>query len=72
MANTIEINNQNKDLKNNIQQLELRVKALTHENATLGDNEARTWFLIGAAVLFIGVIFGLMLPKLRFGENSGW
>jgi SH3 domain protein len=42
------------------------------ENNTLKDSEAKNWFLIGAAVLFGGVIFGLLIPKLRFTRKNSW
>ncbi len=32
----------------------------------------QTWFLIGAGVLVTGIIFGLIIPRMRFRRQSKW
>ncbi len=36
------------------------------------DDGQRTWFMIGAGVLFAGIILGLIFPSLRFRRKSTW
>ena len=41
-------------------------------NATLASRERRDWFLAGAGAVLIGVLLGLLLPRLRAGRRRSW
>lgn len=71
-SNAVALENENRRLKEQIQQTDHQMQSLTHENNTLKDSEAKNWFLVGAAVLFGGIILGLILPKLRIGKKNSW
>lgn len=71
-SNAVALDNENRKLKEQIQQMDHQMQAITHENNTLKDSEAKNWFLIGAAVLFGGIILGLILPKLRLHKKNSW
>jgi SH3 domain protein len=71
-SNAVALDNENRQLKEKIQQTDHKMQSLIMENNTLKDSEAKNWFLIGAAVLFGGVIFGLLIPKLRFTRKNSW
>jgi SH3 domain protein len=69
-ANTIAIDRQNKDLREQLTDAEIKVSILEQENQTLSGQTTRNWFLAGALVLFVGVIMGLWLPRIRWQKRS--
>jgi SH3 domain protein len=38
----------------------------------LQDSSNREWFLTGAGVIIIGILIGLIAPRLRPKKKSGW
>lgn len=71
-SNAVALNNQNRQLKQDIQKIDDNMQSLIIENSTLKDSDAKSWFLIGAAVLFGGLLLGLILPRLRFQKKDSW
>lgn len=69
-ANVLAINNQNKDLREQLAAQEIRVAALEQENRELSSQTTRYWFLSGALVLVVGMILGLWLPRIRWQRRS--
>ena len=52
--------------------LEKDLQRLNQENHSLKDRSQREWFIVGALVLFGGIILGLVIPKLRSRKSSSW
>jgi len=71
-SNAVALNNENRQLKEKLQQADNQMQSLLIENGTLKDSDAKSWFLIGAAVLFGGLILGLILPRLRLQKKDSW
>lgn len=71
-SSAMALENENRQLKEKLQQIDHEIQALSIENNTLKDKSAKNWFLVGAAVLFGGVILGLLLPSLRSRKTSSW
>ena len=72
-ANAIEIDQENKELKSRLIELERGRQTLQQENATLKDRTARDWFMTGAAVALLSILVSLMLPKvMRWRQRSRW
>jgi len=69
-ANTLAIDRQNQDLQQQLTATEIRVSTLEQENETLGSKTTRNWFLAGAFVLFVGIVLGLILPRMKFQKRS--
>ncbi len=69
-ANTLAIDRQNQDLQQQLTASEIKVSTLEQENETLGSKTTRNWFLAGAFVLFVGIILGLILPRMKFQKRS--
>ena len=69
-ANVLAIDNQNKDLRQQLTDSEIEVSVLEEENAALSSQGNRYWFVIGALVLFGGIILGLILPRMKFQRRS--
>jgi SH3 domain protein len=71
-SNAVALNNENRQLKEKLQQSDDQMQSLEIENNSLKDSSAKSWFLIGAAVLFGGLLLGLILPRLRFQKKESW
>ncbi len=69
-ANVLAIDAQNKELRNQLTAADIRVDTLEHENRELTRQTKRYWFLSGALVLFVGIILGLWLPRIRWQRRS--
>jgi SH3 domain protein len=71
-SNAVALSNENRELKEKLQEIDHQTQLLVLENSALKDNNAKTWFAIGAAVLFAGIVLGLLLPRLRFQKKNSW
>lgn len=71
-ASALAIESENKNLSNERVRLETELQAVQQENASLKDRRDREWFVRGAGVVIIGILIGLILPKIRFRSRSRW
>jgi len=71
-ASAMAIDAENKDLKNRLMQTEREQESLRQENQALHDRTARDWFMVGAGVVIVGIILGLILPRIRIRKRSSW
>ena len=71
-SSALAIDSENKELKGRMVSLERQLQAVQQENETLKDRTARDWFMVGAAVILLGIIVGLVIPKIRFRKKSSW
>ncbi|MDH3756547.1 MAG: TIGR04211 family SH3 domain-containing protein [Gammaproteobacteria bacterium] len=69
-ANILAINNQNKQLREQLAAEEIRVATLEQENRELSSQTTRYWFMSGALVLVVGMVLGLWLPRIRWQRRS--
>lgn len=69
-ANAISIDRQNKDLRQQLTDAEIKVSILQQENEELSSQKTRNWFLAGALVLLVGIILGIWLPRIRWQRRS--
>lgn len=71
-ANVLGINAENKKLRADLADSQIRVDTLEQENRALSGQSTRYWFMTGALVLVIGIILGLWLPRMKFRRRSGY
>jgi SH3 domain protein len=71
-ANVVQITEQNESLRQRLIQRDREVEELTAANADLAGKSSQSWFVVGAAVLFGGVVIGLIAPSLRRKRRSDW
>lgn len=69
-ANVIAINEQNKQLRDELANAEIRAATLEQQNRELSGQTTRYWFMTGALVLFIGMLLGIWLPRIRWQRRS--
>jgi len=71
-SSALAIDSENKDLKSRVVSLERQLQTLQQENEGLRDRTARDWFMVGAAVVLLGIIVGLIIPRIRWRKKSSW
>jgi SH3 domain protein len=71
-ANTIQVDDQNKQLKKRLFDSEKQIDELESNNTKLGSRADREWFLVGGAVLAIGLLLGLIIPRISWRKKSSW
>jgi len=69
-ANVLAINNQNKDLRDQLANAEIQAATLEQQNRELTGQTTRYWFMTGAMVLVVGMILGIWLPRIRWQRKS--
>lgn len=63
---------ENKELRMQYEQISDELVLVKQENQVLKDRSKRNWFLAGAGVVILGMIVGLIIPKLRFRKKDSW
>jgi len=68
----LKIAEENQKLKTESMGNEMEVNMLRQENQVLKDRSSKEWLFVGAGILLVGIIFGLVFPKIRGTRKSGW
>lgn len=71
-ASALAIDSDNKSLKEKFNTVERNYQAVQQENEVLKDRSDRDWFMVGAGVVLLGIIIGLIIPKIRWRRKSSW
>ena len=71
-SSALAIDSENKELKGRVVSLERQLQTLQQENEGLRDRTARDWFMVGAGVVLLGIIVGLIIPRIRWRKKSSW
>jgi SH3 domain protein len=71
-ANVVDIQQQNESLRQKMIDRDRQVEELTAANGELSGRSRQNWFIVGAAVLFGGIVIGLIAPTLRRKRRSDW
>ncbi len=69
-ANTLAIDRQNQELQQQLTDAEIQVSVLEQEKEQLVSQSNRNWFMTGAAVILLGIVLGLILPRMKFQRRS--
>ncbi len=70
-ADVLAIKSKNDQLIKQLTQLSGEKEILERENRDYKDNTKQDWFIRGAAVVLLGILVGLILPKLRRRRRWG-
>jgi SH3 domain protein len=71
-AHPLEIEKNNEQLRDQLARRNNEVKLLSQENAGLKSRDQREWFIAGASVVLISILFGILLTRIRWQRRSGW
>ncbi len=69
-SNAIRISNERNELRKQVARLTHQVEELKQENRELSNNSKQKWFMIGAGIIILGIVIGLILPHLRFQRRK--
>ena len=68
----IKLANENKHLSKLSAEMTEEINSLKAEMTELRDDSDKQWFLNGVGVILLGVLLGILLPKLRPQQKSTW
>jgi len=71
-SNALTLDSENTTLREQSRQLERAHQALQLENDSLKDRSDRDWFIVGSGVILLGMMIGLIIPKIRWRKKSDW
>jgi SH3 domain protein len=71
-AEVLSIQSQNRTLSTQVEELEAAVSRLETANRQLGSRATRDWFVAGAGVLLVGLVLGIVIPRIRWRRRSEW
>jgi SH3 domain protein len=71
-ARPLEIEKNNEQLRDELAQRNNEVKLLSEENAGLKSRDQREWFMAGAGVVLLSILFGILLTRIRWQRRSSW
>ena len=69
-SDAIRISSERNELRKLVAQLTHQVEELKQENRELSNNSNQKWFMIGAGIIILGIVIGLILPHLRFQRRK--
>jgi SH3 domain protein len=64
-ADAIQMATERTSLRKSVQELTHQVEDLKQQNLDLSNEGMQQWFLVGAGVIVLGILIGLILPRLR-------
>lgn len=71
-ASALALDDENRRLKRRLAELTQAHELVLQTNQSLKDRSERDWFLVGAGVILLGMIIGLIIPKIRWRRKSSW
>lgn len=71
-SDALGIDKENQALKVQLQQLQMNYDQSQNQILALQDSTARDWFLVGGGVILLGIMIGLIIPKIRWRRKSEW
>jgi len=68
----MELYEENKKLKTQLNTRENELKILREETKELSNRSQREWFIIGAVVVIVSILFGIILTRVRWRQRDNW
>lgn len=71
-SNAVALDESNQRLQTTVARHEETIGRLQSENERLASRTQRDWFIAGASVLIIGIVLGVVLPRIRWRRRRSW
>ncbi|MEX0731389.1 MAG: TIGR04211 family SH3 domain-containing protein [Aquisalimonadaceae bacterium] len=69
----LELYDENQELRKQVIDLQREIQDLSHESERLRARNDQQWFMVGSLVLGAGILFGLIIPRIRWRrQRSSW
>ena len=69
-SKSLQLDEQNKQLQQQLAASEQRIRALSEENGTLRKHTTRDWFLAGGGLTLFSILLGIGLTRVRWRRRS--
>ncbi len=69
-ANAIQIQRQRNELQERVVTTERELEQIKRAKQALEDSTSQDWFLYGGILSFLGIFFGLLIPKISWNRRS--
>ena len=60
------------NLQKELQEYNRQIEVLEQANADLESKDSQLWVMVGGGILLLGLILGLIIPKVRWQKKSSW
>jgi SH3 domain protein len=71
-ANAIAVADENKGLKIKAEEAEQAFEALRQQTSDIRSGAQQRWFMLGGGAILLGILLGLILPRLKFRRKERW
>ncbi len=73
-SNAIQLKRQNVELQERVVHVERELQQIKRAKQALEDSTSQDWFLYGGILSFLGIFFGLLIPKISWQRkhSSNW
>jgi SH3 domain protein len=71
-ADALSVDRENQALNAQLQQLQMNYDQSQQQIASLQDSSARSWFMAGGGIILLGMLIGLIIPKMHWKKKSQW
>jgi SH3 domain protein len=71
-SNALALEDANQQLRTTVARHEETIGRLQKDNERLASRTRRDWFVAGAGVLVIGIVLGVVLPRIRWRRRRSW
>lgn len=69
-SNAIQLKRQRNELQERVVNVERELQQLKREKQALEESTSQDWFLYGGILSFLGIFFGLLIPKISWQRKS--
>jgi len=71
-ANAVAVADENDALKVKTERAEQAFEALRQETRDIRSGAQQRWFMLGGGAILLGILLGLILPRLKFRRKDRW
>jgi len=71
-ANAVAVADENAALKLKAERAEQAFEALRQETSDIRSGAQQRWFMLGGGAILLGILLGLILPRLKFRRKDRW
>jgi len=71
-ANAVAVADENRTLKSKMEETEQELESLRQETSDIRNGAQQRWFMLGGGAILLGILLGLILPRLKVRKKDRW
>lgn len=71
-ADVLRIQAERDQLQGSVITLKRELDTITREKNALNEDQKQSWFMVGSLVLIVGIILGVVLPRISIRRKNNW